>query len=204
LTKVLANGNVAPPPKNSYVTDKVISISLTPSIETGNTFSVRSGCGCSVARFKANDTFNWFEFNLVTAALEPELEAFLLGANTITDGPDVVGLAFPGALDCGADEPTVALEFWTQHVVGSGQDGQFPWVHWVFPKTIWQRADNTFEEDAARPSYTGFSRTNSLWGAGPYGDGPPDGEPIREGGWWKTDVAPPTAVCAAVDVTPGS
>lgn len=204
ITLVDAAGNVSGTTNNSYVTDKPLSISLTPNIETGNTFSVRNGCGCSVARFKANDIFNWFEFTFNSAALEPEMMALMLGASTIEDGADIVGLAFPSSIACDEAEPAVALEFWTKHVVGSGQDATLPWVHWVFPKTVWQLSDNTFEEDIAQPSLTGFSRTNSNWGDGPYGDGPPDSEDISEGGYWKTDVAPPTADCAAGDVVPSS
>jgi hypothetical protein len=204
ITKVGSDGAVLAGTGNSYVTDKPLSITLTPNIETGNTFSVRNGCGCSIARFKANDTFNWFEFQFAQAALEPEMQAMLLGAETITDGADTVGLAFPSQLDCDDEEPAVALEFWTQHIVGSGQDGIHPWFHWVFPKTVWQLADNTFEEDIAQPTLSGFSRTNQQWGDGPYGDGPPDSQDIREGGYWKTDVDPPAADCAADDVTPSS
>jgi len=43
-----------------------------------------------------------------------------------------------------------------------------------------------------------------MWGSGPYGDGPPDDQDISEGGWWKTDVEPPTAACDYADVTPSS
>jgi len=199
ITPVDAAGNVIA--GDNYVSDNPISISLTPNIETGNTFSLRNGCGCSIARFKANDIFNWFEFTLAQGALEPEMMAMMLGANTIEDGADVVGLAFQGALACDEDEPAVALEFWTKHIVGSGQDGALPWVHWVFPKTVWSLSDNTFEEDIAQPSLTGFSRTNTNWGDGPYGDGPPDSEDISEGGYWKTADVPPTAACAAGVVT---
>lgn len=204
LTLVDDAGNVSGSTDNSYVTDNALSISVTPNIETGNTFSARNGCGCSIARFKANDTFNWFEFSFKLAALEPELLRMLIGAETIVDGPDTVGMAFPSSLACDENEPAVALEFWTKHVVGSGQDGTYPWIHWVFPKTVWQFGDNTFEDGIAEPSVNGFSRTNQQWGDGPYGDGPPDSQDIREGGWWKTDVDPPAAVCAVGDVTPSS
>jgi hypothetical protein len=200
VTKVDASGNVVAG-DNSYVSNNVISLGLTPNIEEGATFSARSGCGCSIARFKATDTFNWFEFSLAQAALEPELMALMLGSDTIEDGADVVGQAFAGALACDEAEPAVGFEFWTQHVVGSGQDGTFPWIHWVFPKTIWRLGDNTFEEGIANPTVQGFSRTNAQWGDGPYGDGPPDGQDISEGGWWKTDVDPPDAACEATAVT---
>jgi hypothetical protein len=200
VTKVDAAGNVVAG-NNSYVSDKAVSVQLTPNIETGNTFSLRNGCGCSVARFKANDIFNWFEFQFADGALEPAMWALMLGAATIEDGADVVGMAFQGALACDEDEPAVGLEFWTKHIVGSGQDGAFPWIHWVFPKTVWALAANNFQEEIAQPALSGFSRTNLQWGDGPYGDGPPDGQDISEGGWWKTDVAPPTADCALAAVT---
>jgi hypothetical protein len=204
VTEVDAAGNVVNASNNSYVSDKAISIALTPNIETGNTFSLRNGCGCSIARFKANDTFNWFEFTFADGALEPAMWAMMLGADTIVDGSDIVGMAFQGALACDEDEPAVALEFWTKHIVGSGQDGALPWIHWVFPKTIWQLSNNTFQEDIAQPSLSGFSRTNLQWGDGPYGDGPPDSQDISEGGWWKTDEDPPTADCATASVVPSS
>jgi hypothetical protein len=203
VTKVDAQGN-AVAGNNTYVTDNVTQVTLTPNIETGNTFSQRNGCGCSVARFRANDIFNWFEFSFQNAALEPELLALLFNAETVVDGADVLGMAFQGALDCDEAEPAVALEFWTQHVVGSGQDGVHPWIHWVFPKTVWQMGDNTFEEGIALFTVNGFSRTNTQWGAGPYGDGPPDDQDIREGGWWKTDVDPPAADCASAAVVVSS
>lgn len=204
VTAVDAAGNVVGTSNNSYVTDAVTSIGVTPNIETGDTFSQRNGCGCSVARFKANDTFNWFEFTFTSAKLEPGLMSLLLDSPTIEDGADIVGQAFVGALACDEDEPAVAFEFWTKHVVGSGPDGIHPWIHWVFPKTVWQPGDNTFEEGIALPTMNGFSRTNTQWGDGPYGDGPPDGQDISEGGWWKTDVDPPTATCALQAVLPGS
>src|SRR5262245_65341442 len=200
LTKVDAAGNVIAG-NNSYVTDKPLSVAVNPNIEAGNTFSVRNGCGCSIARFKANDTFNWFEFVFTQAALEPEMMTFLLGSDTIVDGSEVVGLTFDGSMACVEDQHSVALEFWTQHIVGSGQDGAFPWFHWVFPKTIWALGDNTFEEAIAQPVVNGFSRTNQLWGRGPYGDGPPDNQHVTEWAFWKTDVDPPTAECAAQPVT---
>ncbi len=200
ITRVDSRGSVIAG-LNSYVTDKPVSVAVAPNIETGNTFSQRNGCGCGIARFKAPDVFNWFDLTFTEAALEPEMQAFLLGAATIMDGFDAVGVNYPGSLACDDDEPAVAIEFWTQHVVGSAQDSQFPWFHFVFPMTIWHLGDNTFDENIANPVVVGFSRTNPLWGNGPYNDGPPDGQNIEEGGWWKTDIDPPTAECAAQNVT---
>jgi hypothetical protein len=205
LTKLDSLGNVAAtPPNNSYVTDNPITVTVTPNIEEGNTFSLRNGCGCSIARFKANDIFNWFEFTFNAGGIEPEMEAFLLGATTIVDGADQVGIHFPSPLACEETEPAVAFEYWTKHIDGNAPDATYPWVHWVFPRTVWRLADNTFEEDIRQASVQGFSRSNPLWGSGPYGDGPVDDSDIVEGAWWLTDLDPPAAVCASAAVTPAS
>ena len=65
ITRVDENGNVIAG-DNTYVTDKPISISVNPNIETGQRFSVRNGCGCSISRRKFPDTFNWWELTLQT------------------------------------------------------------------------------------------------------------------------------------------
>lgn len=195
ITRVDENGSVIAG-NNAYVSDKLISVSVNPNIESGNSFSVRNGCGCGIARRKFPDTFNWFELSLQTAALEPSMIAFMLGAATITDGADIVGAAFPSALECDEASPAVAFEFWTEHVVGSGLDGTYPYFHWVFPSSTWVLGDNTFEEGPASPTLNGTSQTNAQWGDGPYGDGPPDSEDISEGGFWATNDALPAAVCA--------
>jgi hypothetical protein len=162
---------------------------------------VRNGCGCGIARRKFPDTFNFWELTLDMATLEPEMIAFMIGANTIENGGDVVGVAFPSALDCDEQSPAVAFEFWSEHVVGSGLDATYPYFHWVFPSTTWVISNNTFQEGPAQPQLTGQSQTNGNWGEGPYGDGPPDGQDISEGGFWASDDALPTADCAAQAVT---
>ena len=200
ITRVDENGNVIAG-NNTYVSDKLISVGVNPNIETGNSFSVRNGCGCSIARRSFPDTFNWWEITLNSAALEPQMIAFMLGAATITDGADVVGVAWPSALECDEQSPLVAFEFWTEHTVGSGLDATYPYYHHVYPAVSFVMGDNTFEEGPAAPTLNGKSKTNGNWGDGPYGDGPPDGEDISEGGFWATDAALPSASCVAQAVT---
>jgi len=197
-------GNVAAG-NNSYVTDKQISLAFNPNVDTGQTFSQRNGCGCSLARFKAEDIFNWWEFTFTDGAIEDAMVALMVGGTTITDGADIVGVHFPDALDCSETRVNVALEAWTQHIVGSAKDATYPYIHWVWPATAWQFGDNTAAEDFMNPVLTGFSRSNPLWGGGPYADGPPDGSDVSpEGSRWKTNDLPPVADCAIAAVTPGS
>jgi len=200
ITRVDENGNVIAG-SNAYVSDKLISVQVSPNIETGDSFSVRNGCGCSIARRAFPDTFNWWELTVNTAALEPQMIAFMLGAETIEDGADVVGVAWPSALACDEQSPLVAFEFWTEHTVGSGLDATYPYFHHVYPAVSWVMGDNTFEAGPAAPTLNGKSKTNGNWGDGPYGDGPPDGQDISEGGFWATGDALPEAACAATSVT---
>lgn len=204
ITELDALGNVAVGPNNSYVTDKPISLGLRPNYEEGQEFTMRSGCGCSIDSFKAKDIFRWWELTFQMGALEAEMLAILLGTETIEDGADILGQAFGGALACDDDEPAVAIEFWTQHNYQGAQDSLHPYIHWVFPRTVWRLGDNTFEEGYAQPTVEGFSRANPQWGDGPYGDGPPDGQDLTYGGWWKTADALPTAICASETVAPSS
>ena len=203
VTELDDTGNVT---GNFYVTNNPVSVTLTPNIETGNTFSVRNGCGCKISSFRGEDTFNWWEFTFSKGVLDPAMEAMMLGGDIITDGSDEVGLNFPGGLACTEAPQLVAFEFWTQHIVagGSGLDGTYPYIHWAFPASRWQLGDNTFEEDFATPSLSGFSRSNTNWGNGPYGDGPPDGVLGPEGGYWKTADPLPVGTCASDTVTPSS
>lgn len=205
ITKLDGLGNVVNEAGNSYVSDKVVSVGMTANIETGDTFTRRNGCGCAISRFKVNDVFNWFEFAFEDGALEPEMQSMMLGLETITNGADIVGAAFGGALACDEDPPAVAFEFWTQYLDENGAlDEFYPYVHWVFPYTLWQLGDNTAEQDFMANALSGFSRANNRWGQGPYADGPPDGQDIRNGGYWLTDDALPDAACVSAEVEPGS
>ena len=200
VTRLDSNGNVIAG-NNAYVSDKLVQVTVNPNVETGNNFPVRNGCGCKIASRKFPDTFNFFDLSLQDAAFEPQLIAFMLGADTITNGSDVTGFAFPSALACDEANPLVAFEFWAENVVGSGLDPVYPYFHWVFPASTWTFGDNTFAEGPSQPTLNGASQTNGNWGDGPYGDGPPDGQDISEGGVWATDDALPTAACAAAAVT---
>lgn len=189
---------------NVYVTDGVQSVALAVNTDTGNSFNVRNGCGCSISRIKLPDVFNWFEITFTDAEDEPELEALLTGQATISSGGNVVGINADFDLACDQAHPAVAFEFWTQHYVGSALDGSLPYYHWVFPWTEWVIGNTTYQEGPAAPVYTGTSKGNLLWGSGPHGDGPPDGSDVTEYARWLTATPPPTATCAGTTVAPGS
>lgn len=192
---------------NFAVTRNPITVGFNPNIDQGQQFISRNGCGCAIARIRSNDTFNWFDLSLGQDMLNPELESLLTDeAPIIGDGGSIVGVNGSSALDCDELPPTVGFEMWAEHRVGSGQDAAHGYVHWVFPRSRWQRGNNTVEEGISRTNLTGFSQTNLLWGGGPYTDGPPDGQDVTEWAYWKTeDGLPAATACGALGtVVPGS
>lgn len=203
VTELDEDGNA----EGSYaVTRNPITVGFNPNIDQGQQFISRNGCGCAIARIRSNDVFNWFELTFGQDMLNPELETLLSGDTPIEQGGSIIGVNGSSALDCDDVAPTVGFEMWAQHYVGSGPDGTHPLVHWVFPRSRWQRGNNTVEEGIARTNLTGFTQTNLLWGSGPYSDGPPDGQDVTEWAYWKDDGTLPTATdCGEVGtVTPGS
>lgn len=195
-------GNVADLDDNFYVTGKATSVQVTPTIETGADITLTGGCDCVVASYRGTDKLKRFEFEMNIATLEPAMVAMMVGGTILVDGADDVGVAWPSALECGDVEPAVAFEFWTDHWNGDAQDPDYPYIHHIYPQTRWQIGQQQYQNDFAQPTLTGFSRQNLVWGNGPYNDGP--GAPVPNGGWFYSDVVPPTPVCAAQTVEPSS
>lgn len=186
-----------------YATPKISEVGFSASIREGAEIDLDGGCDCLEATFKGRNILRRFAFALNRTALEPALTALMIGATPIEDGADTIGLAWPdNELGCGDSEVKVAFEFWTKNWVDDEQDDVWPWLHHVYPTTVWQIGDTAYNATAFAPNVlNGFSRTNRQWGQGPYGDGP--GYDIRRGGWFLTDVDPPTED-GYLNVTPGS
>lgn len=204
-------GCVSDSDDNSIVLGDLIQVQMTPNIETGADTSLIGGCGCKIASFKAPDTLKRYDLQIDTPVKSAALEAMLLGGTVLDDNstsPVPVGMSFPTALGCGEEQLPVAIEVWTKHWVNDAQDPDLPWIHWVFPQSLWQYGQQTLQNDFAQPSFVGFTRTNTCWGDGPYGDGPEatygTAFDISTGGWFYTPTDPPDANCTPSTVTPAS
>lgn len=193
------DGTVLGTTDNVFVDDKPVSLQFTPEIETGDERTQKSGCGCIIATQKDPDTLKRFTFELVQGTFSPGLAAFLLGQDLVVDTEgNAIGVNFTvEQLTCGdtSSTPQVAFEAWAKAQVGSAA-AALPWVHFVWPSTSWQLGQNSLSADFANPTYAGFSRGNTEWNSGPYGDVPADGTGFLDidfFAFWMTDVDPPTA-----------
>ena len=88
--------------------------------------------------------------------------AFMLGAATIEDGADS-WVSHSRPLSTAMRHPGRRVRVLDGARRGSGLDATYPYFHWVFPSTVWQIGDNTFEEGprsrrstaSRRPTETG-------------------------------------------------
>lgn len=211
LTKLDATtGAVSAVTGNSFVTTSTISLQLTPVIEAGADITLVGGCDCQLTSYRGVDKLKRFDFTITNPQLSPVMYQMMLGGTLINNGADPVGEVWPTTLGCGEEQAKVALEFWVKHWTADGaQDATYPWIHHVYPMTLWQIGQQQFQNDLAQPTLTGFSRGNSAWGDGPYGDGPFStyGVPvdIATGGYFYTTTTPPAdTACAATHVVPGT
>jgi hypothetical protein len=202
VTRLDALGNVAAGPNNSYVSGHAIQMQVTPDIDAGTERVLRNGCDCIAAQYKPDPILKRWNLVLDRDALEPGLEEMLLGNTIILDGSDPIGIIGAADAVC-AGLPKVAFEAWLELYDDDHQASDWPYAHYVWPSTTWSPSGSeTFGTDFTQPQLTAFSRSNPLWGHGPY----TPAQPVEIGtyGYFYTADAPPAASCGYETVTPGS
>lgn len=206
ITRLDSLGNVEAGPDNSYVSDKPISVVVTPVVEPGTESTLVGGCDCILASYKGTNKLKRFDLEIAIGAFEPAMLEMVLGATLIEDSSDEpvpIGVWWPNQLTCDqGQQPNVAIEFWSDIWTGDHQDADWPYMHHVYPSSYWQISAQRYENALTPTSIVGFTRTNPVWGDGPYGDqqaitaGPQETTPSdTPGGAFYTEVDPPTADC---------
>jgi hypothetical protein len=203
VTRLDATGHPAPGPNNSYVTNKPIQLVVTPVIEAGLDKTLVGGCDCLIATYRGFDKLKRFDLEVDLGVVEPGLIEMLIGATAITAAGAPIGDWWPHdqTFACGTNpQPNVAVEAWQDNWNDDQQDPTLPYLHWIFPSSFWQIAAQTLQNDFLQPKITGFTRGNTVWGLGPYGDLPEAAQPL--GGFFQTATRP-TGACgyATVAVT---
>lgn len=197
-TRLEVTGDVSGGDDGQVVTGDLVSIGLTPTIEQGADLTLTGGCDCVIASYRGEDKLKRFEIELGLPTLHPAMYELLMGATLIpgtvgTDANAPIGIGWPAALECGEVGVNTALEFWTDHWNGDALDPDLPYVHHVYPQTKWAPGAQSYGNDFAQPTLSGFTRQNLAWEDGPYGDGP--GTNIPNGGWYYTADPLPDVDC---------
>lgn len=176
--------------QNAYVTDSIVSVSISPEISDGEDLEVKTGCDCLCVSYTGPQNLKRFNIDLENCKLEPCLLSLLLGTSEVVQCPidaaaytdatgqatycgtpgDTIGVNYPTYLDCGDEcQSGVAAEFWSDSWVDDYQCGSpYRYIHWVFPRVIWTLGDWTLENDFLTVNMSGFTRGNPNWFYGPW------------------------------------
>lgn len=194
VTRLNSDGTPHASANNEYVTDNPMVLTVNPDVEAGQDRVLIGGCDCIVARWRGFDKLKGFTLELDMGEIEPGLFEMLTGATIIDDLTDPIGLSFPTqAFDCSsAVQPNVAVEAWATGVEEDQQSTTWPYVRWIFPSSFWQWGQQTLQNDFAQPKFTAFTRGNTNWGEGIYGDQPAS---IGQLGGFFYDDTIPAASC---------
>lgn len=185
------------------VSNGAVSIAFSADIEEGTENTLKNGCGDVLATAKTDDRFKRWNMVLTMGQFEPALFEILTGSEVATDGADAIGII--GEDQFAEDfEPTLAaLEGWAQAYEGDAPDSTRPWFYALIPASSWTIGDFTLGEDPATLPLNGFSRSNAMWGNGPYDD---TGFTNQVSTYAFVQVAedPPDAACGYISVVAGS
>lgn len=159
-----------------YVSQALVKIELGLEYEDAKEVVQLNGQGIACVNYQAPYTLKRGAIGgLQICQPDPNLLAFLLGGDTISDTatptPNQIGYRAPLT---GVEElPNgISIETWSRAVIGSAFARSLPYAHWVIPQVYLTPTGNwTLAADSAMlPEFTGYSVQNPGWGKGPNND----------------------------------
>lgn len=194
VTRLEADGSPDAGASNAYVSDALVTMTVTPEIEEGEEFIQKNGCGIPCVNYKAPDTIKRLTVELTLCTPDPRLHEILSGGTVLTDG-EAIGWAMP-ALAAEIAPNGVSIELWAERVGDDGQpDPDFPYAWWLFPRVKLTPGARTFEFGPLSSPFTGTGYENPQYLDGSEGDWPVASDKAMQ--WIPTDTIP-TASCAYV------
>lgn len=167
---------------SGYVTAGLATFTSTPDVEEGTRIEPKNACGQIVYTYEAPSVVKRHNLSGELYFFDVEAQFILFGGEVILGGSgsdfsgDAIGWASPNYTDAPSDG--VYLEIITRNIgEGAGDcqaaDASFP----AYTGHIWGKAklvlgDRTFEEDAARLTFTGTATGNPSLYDGPWNDYP--------------------------------
>ena len=167
-----------------YISSGFVSFTFTPSYSEADEISITNAAGEVCVYYKAPDTLQYVEFGLELCDPDPILTEMLVGGDVLMAGADsacappgtqpgdtvAVGYAAPKLGDS-AGENGVAVEIWTQAVVGGKSANQCPYWHYLFPYATFRLdGERVIENGNLATVFAGRGSGNQAFGGGPYID----------------------------------
>lgn len=169
---------------DTFLTSGFVSFTFTPSYNEADEISITNAAGDVCVYYKAPDTLQSVEFGLELCDPNPILTEMLVGGDvlmaagnsayappgTAANDSVAVGYAAP-ALGSAANANGVAVEVWTQAVVGGKTANTSPYWHYLFPfATFRLDGERVVENGNIATVFAGNGAGNAAFGAGPYID----------------------------------
>lgn len=167
-----------------YISSGFVSFTFTPSYSEADEISITNAAGEVCVYYKAPDTLQYVEFGLELCDPDPILTEMLVGGDVLMAGADsacapagtqpgdtvAVGYAAP-KLGASAGDNGVAVEVWTQAVVGGKSANQCPYWHYLFPYATFRLdGERVIENGNLATVFAGRGSGNRAFGGGPYID----------------------------------
>lgn len=189
-----ADGVPLPGALNLYNTDGIAKFEAVPVMTKGADMEVTNGCGAPAIIYKDMDRFKRYDLTLDLIYLDAELEQMLIGGELYNLAGLNIGTSGPAVAAYAGSYNGVSMELWSKHIVNGDQDGVYPWVQWVVPRTRWMKANVTLDNNPMPMNYTGYSSANPNYYNGPLNDWPYASDTQL---MWRLTKTIPTPVCGA-------
>lgn len=170
VTKLNSCGQVVTGSCSQVVSDGIISIAMTKNYEDREEFFVKNGDGLFCVRETAAPLLKWIDLVLTFCNVDPDIVNLVAGEPLYTDDSASAVKIGWSTQEASARNVNFALEGWTR-LSGTGVlcTGGTPFGYTLFPWVVEGTiGDMTLENGVANFTVNARTRSNSLWGLGPY------------------------------------
>lgn len=157
---------------NAYVTDNLVKIDYSVVMREGQEKERLNGSGKACLYYAAPATVKGLTIDALELCYpDPELQEFLGGGDVLVDADDdVVGYAAP-EVGSVITPNGIAIEAWSNRVDDEEVDGEFPFMHWLFPREkLITNGSSSISSDPMAMAYSGTGQQNAAYGRGGFGD----------------------------------
>lgn len=172
VARLAADGTTPAGPDGLYVTDSLVRIERRSVFAESEEIEEKNGRGVPCVTFPGNRYVKRHDLTIVVCTPDEELEELLAGGTLLTSGGNTIGYAEP-AVGTQPNPNGVSIEAWTYAVVDGAPAAVNPYRWYAWPRVYdIVREDDTFEDGALLPTFTGKAVQNPNWGNGPLNDWP--------------------------------
>lgn len=168
---------------DTFLYSGFVSFTFTPSYNEASEISITNASGEVCVYYKAPDTLQTVTFGLELCDPNPILTEMLVGGDVLkasadsgiappgTQAGDIAAIGYAAPAIGAAAVSYVAIEVWTQAVVGGKAANQAPYWHYLFPFANFRLdGDRVLENGNLATVFAGRGAGNAAFGSGPYLD----------------------------------